>query len=72
VLCLRLAIIKCHARGEVDVQVLSLRVKGCDALLAYSAAWVESHPRTQFQLVEEAAAWARSGPLRLVLPNQAA
>ena len=72
VLCLRLAIIKCHARGEVDVQVLSLRVKGRDALLAYSAAWVESHPRTQFQLVEEAAAWARSGPLRLVLPNQAA
>ncbi len=72
VLCLRLAITKCHARGEVDVQALSLREKGRDALLAYTAAWAESHPRTQFQLVEEAAAWARSGPLRLVLPNQAA
>ena len=72
VLCLRLAVIKCHARGEVDVQVLSLRVKGRDALLAYSTAWAETHPRTQFQLIEEAAAWARSGPLRLVLPNPAA
>jgi exopolyphosphatase / guanosine-5'-triphosphate,3'-diphosphate pyrophosphatase len=68
VLCLRLAVIKCHARGEVDVQALSLRVKGRDALLLHSAAWAESHPRTQFQLIEEAAAWARSGPLRLVLP----
>ena len=68
VLCLRLAVIKCHARSEVNVQALSLRVKGRDALLAHSAAWAESHPRTQFQLLEEAAAWVRSGPLRLVLP----
>ena len=68
VLCLRLAVIKCHARGEVDVQALSLRVKGRDALLAHSAAWAETHPRTQFQLIEEAAAWTRSGPLRLLLP----
>ena len=72
VLCLRLAVIKCHARGEVSVQALALRVKGRDALLTHSAAWAESHPRTQFQLIEEAAAWARSGPLRLVLPNPAA
>ena len=69
VLCLRLAAIKCHARGEVDAQALSLRVKGRDALLAHSSAWTEAHPRTQFLLIEEAAAWARSGPLRLVLPN---
>ena len=51
------------------MQALSLRVKGRDALLAHSTAWVETHPRTHFQLIEEAAAWARSGPLRLVLPG---
>lgn len=70
-LCLRLAIIKCHARGEIDVKALALRAKGRDALLAHSAAWADTHPRTLFLLIEEAAAWARSGPLRLVLPSAA-
>jgi len=68
VLCLRLAVIKCHARGAVDVKALALRAKGRDALLTYTPAWSESHPRTLFLLREEAAAWVRSGPLRLVLP----
>ncbi len=68
VLCLRLAAIKCHARGNVDPRALSLRAKGRDALLGHGSGWAESHPRTLFLLKEEAAAWARSGPLRLVLP----
>ena len=68
VLCLRLAAIKCHARGEIDAQALGLRARGRDATLSWTAAWAETHPRTLFLLREEVAAWARSGPLRLVLP----
>ncbi len=68
VLCLRLAVIKCHARGQVDAAALTLQTRGRDALLAYAARWADAHPRTLFLLGEEAAAWARNGPLRLVLP----
>ena len=69
VLCLRLAAVKCHARGEVSPQALSLRTRQRDALLGYSPGWADGHPRTLFLLQEEAAVWARSGPLRLVLPG---
>ena len=68
VLCVRLAAIKCHARSDVDAKALVLRVKGRDALLAFSNTWTDAHPRTLFLLREEATAWVRSGPLRLVLP----
>ncbi|MBT9489294.1 MAG: exopolyphosphatase [Rubrivivax sp.] len=69
VLCLRLAAIKCHARGPVDVSALSLRAKGRDALLSFTPAWADSHPRTLFLLREEAEAWARGNVLRLLLPR---
>jgi exopolyphosphatase / guanosine-5'-triphosphate,3'-diphosphate pyrophosphatase len=68
VLCLRLAVIKCHARGEVDARALSLRAAGREAQLVHSAAWGQSHPRTLFLLQEEVATWQRSGPLKLMLP----
>jgi exopolyphosphatase / guanosine-5'-triphosphate,3'-diphosphate pyrophosphatase len=67
VLCLRLAVIKCHARGTVDPNALSLRLKGRDARLGYSPAWADTHPRTLFLLQEEAEAWARGGAMRLTL-----
>ena len=69
VMCLRLAAIKCHARGSADPGALGLRAKGRDALVSYGASWAEGHPRTLFLLREEVTAWARSGPLRLVLPS---
>ncbi len=69
VLCLRLAVVKCHARGEVNPLALTLRTRQREALLGYASGWVDSHPRTLFLLQEEAAVWARSGPLRLVLPG---
>ena len=68
VLCLRLAAIKCHARGEVSSRALTLRAKGREATLGFSATWAEQHPRTLYLLREEADIWARSGPLKLVLP----
>ncbi len=66
-LCLRLAIIKCHARGQVDDAALSLERQGGQARLGFSADWAASHPRTLYLLQEEAQAWARGGVLRLVL-----
>jgi exopolyphosphatase/guanosine-5'-triphosphate,3'-diphosphate pyrophosphatase len=69
VLCLRLAAIKCHARGNVDPKALTLRARGRDAAVGWAKpAWPDSHPRTLYLLREEVAAWARSGPLRVALP----
>jgi exopolyphosphatase/guanosine-5'-triphosphate,3'-diphosphate pyrophosphatase len=68
VLCLRLAVIKCHARDAVDPRVLRLRPRGVEARLGFSPAWATRRPRTHYLLQEEAATWARSGPLRLMLP----
>ncbi len=67
VLCLRLATIKCHARAEMDPGALRLRARGREAQLNWPARWADEHPRTLFLLQEEATAWARSGPLRLLL-----
>ena len=69
VLCLRLAVIKCHARGAVDAQALKLRTRQREAHLGWDEAWAETHPRTLFLLNEESAVWARTGPLRLLLPG---
>jgi exopolyphosphatase/guanosine-5'-triphosphate,3'-diphosphate pyrophosphatase len=67
VLCLRLAVIKCHARGPVDPAALSLRLKGRDARLRFARGWADNHPRTLFLLHEEIEAWARGGALRFSL-----
>jgi len=67
VLCLRLAIIKCHARGKVRSDALTLARNGTQARLDFGADWAASHPRTLFLLQEEAQAWARGGVLKLSL-----
>jgi exopolyphosphatase/guanosine-5'-triphosphate,3'-diphosphate pyrophosphatase len=67
VLCLRLAIIKCHARSDVDAHAWSLRRQGGQAQLSMPPGWAQDHPRTLFLLNEEVAAWERSGVLRLQL-----
>ncbi len=64
-LCLRLAIIVCHARTAVDIAPFRLQRHGNQAELGVPAAWAESHPRTLFLLNEEAGVWERSGVLRL-------
>jgi exopolyphosphatase/guanosine-5'-triphosphate,3'-diphosphate pyrophosphatase len=68
-LCLRAAVIKCHARGAVDPKALHLRREQNTALLDFSQAWAAGHPRTLHLLREEAEAWSKQGPLRLVLPR---
>jgi len=67
VMALRLAVIKCHARGPVDPQVLQLRLDGDLAHLAMADGWAAQHPRTLYLLQQEAEAWNRSGVLRLEL-----
>jgi exopolyphosphatase / guanosine-5'-triphosphate,3'-diphosphate pyrophosphatase len=68
VLCLRLAVIECHARGEVDASGLTLtRAPSGGAHLTFSAQWAEEHPRTAYLLREEADLWARQGALLLTL-----
>jgi exopolyphosphatase / guanosine-5'-triphosphate,3'-diphosphate pyrophosphatase len=67
VLCLRLATIKCHARGEVSDKALTLKREWAQGTLSFSAEWAETHPRTMYLLQEEVAAWERSGSLKLVL-----
>jgi exopolyphosphatase/guanosine-5'-triphosphate,3'-diphosphate pyrophosphatase len=67
VLCLRLAIIKCHARGDVHADALTLRRSGPGARVDYGDEWAAVHPRTLHLLHEEAEAWARGGVLKLAL-----
>ena len=67
VLALRLAVIKCHARGKVDSSALKLQRDAKSLRLAFSPEWAASHPRTLYLLQQEAEAWARSGVLELAL-----
>lgn len=67
ILCLRLAVIECHARGEADASGLKLRRVGNEAHLNVSPEWAENNPRTAHLLREEADLWARQGVLLLRL-----
>lgn len=67
VLALRLAVIKCHARGVVDSQALQLERCERGVRLHYGSAWAAAHPRTLYLLQQEAQTWSRSGVLELVL-----
>ncbi|RQO57363.1 exopolyphosphatase [Paucibacter sp. KBW04] len=66
-LCLRLAVIKSHAREAVESKALRLRRQGRKVELNLPKSWASEHPRTVFLLQEEVAAWARSGVLELSL-----
>jgi exopolyphosphatase/guanosine-5'-triphosphate,3'-diphosphate pyrophosphatase len=67
VLALRLAVIKCHARGLVDDGALLLRRDGRQAMLRFSPEWAAKNPRTMHLLKDETEAWSRQGSLKLVL-----
>jgi exopolyphosphatase/guanosine-5'-triphosphate,3'-diphosphate pyrophosphatase len=67
VLALRLAVIKCHARGKVDGNALKLERRTRVMHLHFTPEWAQTHPRTLYLLQQEAQAWARSGVLELTL-----
>ena len=66
-LCLRLAVIKCHGREAVDIGALRLRLRGDEAQLRFSRAWATDRLRTLHLLREEQGHWSRPGVLRLEL-----
>jgi exopolyphosphatase/guanosine-5'-triphosphate,3'-diphosphate pyrophosphatase len=66
-LCLRLAVILCHARSDVPVEAVQLNAQGQQAWLGLLPDWAQAHPRTVFLLQEEIQAWTRVGTLRLQL-----
>jgi len=68
-LCLRLAIIKCHARSDVDPRAIALERRGAEVRLGFAPGWAKRHPRTMYLLGEEVAAWERGGPLKLRLDS---
>ena len=71
VLALRLAVIKCHARGKVDSEALRLEAAAANGKtslrLRFSPEWAAAHPRTLYLLQQEAETWKRSAGLELAL-----
>ncbi len=73
ILCLRLALILCHARSDAPADALRLQPASGPAaeartfILAHDREWMRAHPRTLHLLEEEAAAWSRTGALHLKL-----
>ncbi len=65
VLCLRLGVIKCHARGDVNTNDIQLQRVNGQAVLSFAPAWMEANPRTVHLLRDELEAWARSGVIKL-------
>jgi exopolyphosphatase/guanosine-5'-triphosphate,3'-diphosphate pyrophosphatase len=61
ILALRLAVIFCHARRDVELPRWELRRSRATFELALDGAWLEAHPLTQYLLEEESAHWERVG-----------
>ena len=65
-LCLRLAVILCHARRNADLRGVRLRRTGRGFALALRPEWLRSYPQSAHLLREEAAAWQKTpSPLAL-------
>jgi exopolyphosphatase/guanosine-5'-triphosphate,3'-diphosphate pyrophosphatase len=62
-LCLRLSVIVCHSRDDVDPDLLTLRLDAGQPIVALAPAWGEAHPRALHLLRAEIDAWARTGVL---------
>jgi len=63
VLCLRLGVILCHARDDVDPAAIRLRADSGEPAVTLPPSWAESHPRALHLLRDEIDAWARTGVL---------
>ena len=59
-LCLRLAVILCHARREPDLKGLQLRAGGYRITLDVRADWPGAFPQSAHLLREEAIAWQKT------------
>lgn len=59
-LCLRLAVILCHARRDPDLAGMALRTGGQEASLALRGGWSGAYPQSAHLLREEALAWQKT------------
>jgi exopolyphosphatase/guanosine-5'-triphosphate,3'-diphosphate pyrophosphatase len=66
ILALRLAVVLCHARRNVELPRLELQRTRSGVELSIDRAWLGEHPLTQHLLEEEGGQWERAGA-RLVL-----
>lgn len=66
-LCLRLAVIVCHARGDVEPGEIALVGDAGQPRLAPTPGWADTHPRALHLLREEMEAWSRIGVLQPAL-----
>ncbi len=67
VMALRLAVILCHARVDIDTRALRLLRTDHRVELRVPRSWLTTQPRTLFLLREEAQAWGRAGVMELML-----
>ena len=63
-LCLRLAVLLCHARRDPEDAALRLDYRAPDFMLTATPGWAERYPQSALLLREEALAWQKS-PWRL-------
>ena len=61
-LCLRVAVIACHARDDVDPEAIAMRVEDGAPVLRLAGGWAETHPRALHLLRLEMEAWSKAGP----------
>jgi len=59
-LCLRLAVLLCHARKEPDIAALRLSFKLPQFRFASVPGWARQHPQSAWLLEEEALAWQKT------------
>ena len=62
-LCLRLAVIVCHARDAVAPAAITLRLNGNEPVIGLASRWADAHPRALHLLREEVEAWLKAGML---------
>ncbi len=71
IVALRLAVLLCHARREVQLPRWTLRTGKTWVEFGLDAGWLARHPLTQYLLDEEAAQWNKVGIRLVVKPLQA-
>jgi exopolyphosphatase/guanosine-5'-triphosphate,3'-diphosphate pyrophosphatase len=69
-LCLRVAVIVCHARNDVDPDAIALRLDDGTPVVRLRAGWADTHPRALHLLRAEIDGWSKTAltrPPRLVV-----
>jgi len=60
-LCLRLAVIACHARDDAAASAIDLTLDAGTPTIALASDWADANPRAVHLLRDEAEAWAKTG-----------